>query len=70
MISNNLGETLRLIRKRQKLTQRELAAKSGIPCQSICNYETGKTMPSVFNYECLMNAMGFGLRIVVLEEGK
>ena len=40
------GERLYKLRKERKMTQKELAAKSGISQQAISNTETGRTIPS------------------------
>ena len=40
-----IGERIRYYRKSADMTQRELAAASGIHYVSICNYESGKMTP-------------------------
>ena len=59
----HIGTKLRLIRRRDRITQQELAERSGIPCGTICGYECGKHEPTYFAVECLLNAMGYRLVI-------
>ena len=40
-----IGERIRYYRKNADMTQRELAATTGIHYVSICNYESGKMIP-------------------------
>lgn len=60
----HIGAKIRLVRKRAKITQRQLAQRSGIPCGMICSYERGRHEPSYFTVECLLKAMGCRLEIV------
>ena len=50
---------LRMLRKINHLTQKQLSEKSGIPYQSIVNYEIGRRTPSARNL-CLL-ASYFGI---------
>lgn len=59
-------EWLTAIRKREGLTQQELSERSGMARPSICNYETGRTDPGLYAAERLLNAMGYGLKVVKL----
>ena len=59
-------EWLMAIRKREGLTQQELSERSGMARPSICNYETGRTDPGLYAAERLLNAMGYGLKVVKL----
>jgi transcriptional regulator with XRE-family HTH domain len=42
-----LGEEIRRLRDRRRLTQRELAARAGIHYNSLCRYEAGADIPVV-----------------------
>jgi len=55
------GRMLRYARKRAALTQRQLAAKAGIPQESIARIERGKVDPRVGTLDRLLEACEFGL---------
>jgi transcriptional regulator with XRE-family HTH domain len=55
------GRMIRHARKRAALTQRELAAKSGIPQETIARIERGRADPRVKTLDRLLEACGFGL---------
>lgn len=59
--SVNVGETIRTIREKSGLTQGQLAEKVYITQGSISLYETGKTNPTVYSLEQILNAMGYEL---------
>ena len=48
--SNNFKIRLKEVRKIRKLTQQELAAKTGIPVTSIAHFESGSRKPSLENF--------------------
>ncbi len=48
--SNNFKIRLKEVRKTRKLTQQELAAKTGIPVTSIAHFESGSRKPSLENF--------------------
>ena len=52
---------LRHARKRASLTQRELAAKVGIPQETIARIETGRVDPRIGTLDRLLEGCGFGL---------
>lgn len=64
----NIGSKIKLIRQHEGLTQQELADASGVGANQICNYEKGYNEPSYFKAECLLNAMGYGLKVVRFSE--
>ena len=68
MTDNHIGEIIRLCRKRKGWTQRQLSRISGVSVSVISSAETGKHEPRYFIYMTLLNALGFDLRIVELEE--
>lgn len=48
--SNNFKIRLKEVRKTRKLTQQELAEKTGIPVTSIAHFESGSRKPSLENF--------------------
>lgn len=55
------GRMVRDARHRAKLTQRELAAKAGIPQATIARVERGRVDPRVGTLDRLLEACGYGL---------
>jgi transcriptional regulator with XRE-family HTH domain len=55
------GRMVREARQRAKLTQRQLAAKAGIPQETIARIERGRVDPRVGTLDRLLEACGFGL---------
>ena len=58
------GRMLREARHRATLTQRELAAKSGIPQETIARIERGRADPRVNTLDRLLTACEFGLEVM------
>ena len=58
------GRMVREARKRAQLTQRELAAKSGIPQETIARIERGRSDPRVNTLDRLLAACEFGLEVM------
>ena len=58
------GRMVREARQRAKLTQRQLAAKSGIPQETIARIERGRSDPRVTTLDRLLEACGFGLEVM------
>jgi transcriptional regulator with XRE-family HTH domain len=54
----NVGKALRLIRERQGLSQKDLAAKAGITSAMLSNYETGEKKPSIDSLGKVVEALG------------
>jgi predicted transcriptional regulator len=52
---------VRNARQRAHLTQRELAAKAGIPQETIARIERGRVDPRVTTLDRLLEACGYGL---------
>lgn len=60
---------LREVRKTKKVTQVELAEKSGILQQNISNYETGFKSPTLDSAAKLADALGVSLdELVIIRE--
>jgi len=55
------GKALRLLRDRHRISQRELAARSGVDRGHISRYETGLMAPSLFTAVRLARALGYAL---------
>lgn len=55
------GRMLRYARQRAGMTQRQLAAKAGIPQESIARIERGRVDPRVGTLDRLLEACEFGL---------
>jgi len=58
------GRMLRDARRRAGLTQRELAAKAGIPQETIARIERGRVDPRVKTLDRLLAACEFGLEVM------
>ena len=63
----DVPKTIKEYREFRHLTQRQLADKSGISRQTVWNVERENNGTTVYTFERLLNAMGFGLDIVPLE---
>ena len=57
------GRMLRYARSRAKLTQRELAAKSGVPQETIARIERGRADPRLGTLDLLLEACAYGLEV-------
>lgn len=66
----DVPKTIKEYREFRHLTQRQLADKSGISRQTVWNVERENNGTTVYTFEKLLNAMGFRLDIVPLDEGK
>lgn len=64
----NHAEIIRSCRKYRGLTQKGLAQRSGISAATVASVESGARSPSTYTFETLLNSMGFGLKIVKLED--
>jgi len=58
------GRMVREARRRAGMTQRQLAAKSGIPQETIARIERGRTDPRVSTLDRLLEACEFGLEVM------
>lgn len=58
------GRMLRDARARAGLTQRQLAAKAGIPQETIARIERGRSDPRVTTLDRLLEACEFGLEVL------
>lgn len=58
------GRMVREARRRAGFTQRELAAKSGIPQETIARIERGRADPRVMTLDRLLEACEFGLEVM------
>jgi transcriptional regulator with XRE-family HTH domain len=58
------GRMVREARRRTGLTQRELAARAGIPQETIARIERGRADPRVTTLDRLLAACEFGLEVM------
>lgn len=58
------GRMVREARVRAGLTQRQLAAKAGIPQETIARIERGRADPRVMTLDRLLEACEFGLEVM------
>ena len=58
------GRMVRYSRRRAGLTQRQLAAKAGIPQETIARIESGATDPRVSTLDRLLEACAMGLEVM------
>ena len=54
----SIGERIREARKLSKITQAQLAEKSGVAMISIHQYETGKRRPQIEQIQAIANVLG------------
>lgn len=57
------GRMLKYARSRAGLTQRELAARTGIPQETIARIERGRVDPRVGTLDRLLEGCGYGLEV-------
>jgi transcriptional regulator with XRE-family HTH domain len=57
------GRMVRFARSRARLTQRALAAKSGVPQETIARIERGRADPRLKTLDRLLEACGYGLEV-------
>jgi transcriptional regulator with XRE-family HTH domain len=57
------GRMLRYARGQAGLTQRELAAKSGVPQETIARIERGRADPRLGTLDRLLEVCGYGLEV-------
>lgn len=57
------GARLRIARRRAGLSQRGLAARTGVPQSSIARIERNATIPRVDSYQRLLEATGHSLEV-------
>ena len=62
------GALLRLLRRRLKMTQAQLAKKSGVPQTNIANIESGKKRATLPTLEKLFAGLGFRLALLPVGE--
>lgn len=60
---DNGGEMIRTCRKLRGITQEKLAEKVGINKATLCNWESGKTLPRYDVVIWCLDALGFHLEL-------
>ena len=58
-----IGTKIRLIREKEEIKQKALAEKVGSNANVLSYYETEKHEPPYYMVECLLEALGYQLRI-------
>lgn len=66
--ANTTGAKLRYLRRIKRMTQQELADKTGLSLVTLSNLETGKNEPSVATLRLLDEALGRQVETVHLDE--
>lgn len=61
---NDLVKQMRDIRKASPLTDMQIEAKSGIAASTLRHWWTGKRNPKLYNFEAIMNTLGYDLVLV------
>jgi transcriptional regulator with XRE-family HTH domain len=67
---HKLGERISTYRKERHMSQEELAATLNVSRQTISKWETGDTLPDVYNAVALANLFHTSLDALVLGSGK
>lgn len=62
------GKRIRQARKNAKLTQAQLAEKSGVAAISIHQYESGKRQPRMEQLKAIADALGISVESLITEE--
>lgn len=57
----DIGHTIKLLRKRKKLSQRRLAQKIGVVHQAISLIETNRNIPTIETFFKIINVCGYTL---------
>ena len=58
-----IGTKIRLLREKEEIKQKTLAETVGINAKVLSYYETEKHEPPYYMAECLLDALGYQLRI-------
>ena len=58
------AKILKEVRRRTGITQGDLSMRSGIHRSSISMYERGTSGVGLYNFQCLLEAMGYELKVV------
>ncbi len=62
LLSDVVGVRLKLVRERARLSQRELARRSGVTNGTLSNIEQGKVSPSIQSLEKILNVVPMSLQ--------
>lgn len=69
-MSGLVARQLVRVRERAGLTQRQLAARAGLPASVLCAYETGAREPSARVFQRIVHAAGGSIAIRVPSAGE
>ena len=64
-----IGDKIRIMRREQKLTQKQLAGKAGVAEISIRNYENGKRQPKIEQMRKIAFALGLSINSFISTQG-
>ena len=67
-MKNRFSEILKACRKNSGFTQQQIATLTGINKMSISNWETGRFVPNIVDYERILNVYGLTLMVGKLQE--
>lgn len=67
-MKNRFSEILKACRKNSGFTQRQISTLTGINKMSISNWETGRFVPNIVDYEKILNVYGLTLMVGKLQE--
>ena len=65
---DELPTKLRMERARVRLTQEQVAARTGLTASAICNYESGKMIPTLQSLSAIADLYGVTLDYLVGRE--
>lgn len=69
-MKSRFSEILKACRKNSGFTQQQISMLTGINKISISNWEIGKFVPNIVDYEKILNVYGLTLMIGKLEDKK
>lgn len=67
-MKSRFSEILKACRKNSGFTQRQISTLTGINKMSISNWETGRFIPNIVDYEKILNVYGLTLMVGKLQE--
>ena len=69
-MKSRFSEILKACRKNSGFTQQQISTLTGINKMSISNWETGRFVPNIVDYEKILNVYGLTLMVGKLEDKK
>ncbi|MBR2672871.1 MAG: helix-turn-helix domain-containing protein [Oscillospiraceae bacterium] len=65
-----IGDVIRTEREKKGMTQAALADKVHVTVQAVSGWENGKSIPDIYNLDCIANALGIGKAALMTDEMK